>query len=205
MADIADRKTAERRRLWRASERDAGRCQHPELCLYRQSKCAEKIGPHEVVRTGEFIQIFRATGWNSPQPGPVAVHVTCSMRRMGLAGLDCPLARLCADEVVVPRGLDAVFAGDRDSRTPRSTLMPCACCVLSSNARVCQGWATRTAACEIGLGPFGRAPYVLIVYLVDACTTVNDKKSPAGRDPGLFAYVSSSVDAPHLPVSPGKT
>ena len=128
MADIADRKTAElEEALWRAS----GEGRWPMLC--DQSPCLhrmrEKIGRMKLYEPAEFIWTFLRDRLEfRPQPGPVAVHVTCSMRRMGLAGVIVALARLCADEVVVPEEV-------ADSRTPRSTPGPRANCGPSSNAR----------------------------------------------------------------------
>ena len=69
-------------------------------CLHRMH---EKIGRMKLYEPAEFIWTFLRDRLEfRPQPGPVAVHVTCSMRRMGLDGVIVALARLCADEVVVP-------------------------------------------------------------------------------------------------------
>ena len=172
MADIADRKTAElEEALWRASEE--GRW--PVLC--DQSPCLhrmrEKIGRMRLYEPAEFIWTFLRDRLEfRPQPGPVAVHVTCSMRRMGLDGVIVALARLCADEVVVPEEVGCCgFAGDRGFTHPEVNayaLRKLRPVVERSGVRV--GYSN-SRTCEIGLSARSGVPYVSIVYLVDACTT----------------------------------
>lgn len=171
MADIADRKTAElEEALWRASE--GGRW--PVLC--DQSPCLhrmrEKIGRMKLYEPAEFIWTFlRERLEFRPQPGPVAVHVTCSMRRMGLAGVIVSLVRLCAGEVVVPEEVGCCgFAGDRGFTHPEVNayalrkLRP-----VIERSGVKAGYSN-SRTCEIGLTAHAGVPYVSIVYLVDACT-----------------------------------
>lgn len=171
MADIADRKTAElEEALWRASE--GGRW--PVLC--DQSPCLhrmrEKIGRMKLYEPAEFIWNFLRDRLEfRPQPGPVAVHVTCSMRRMGLAGVIVSLAQLCAREVVVPEEVGCCgFAGDRGFTHPEVNayalrkLRP-----VVERAGVRVGYSN-SRTCEIGLTAHAGVPYVSIVYLVDACT-----------------------------------
>lgn len=171
MADIADRKTAElEEALWRASE--GGRW--PVLC--DQSPCLhrmrEKIGRMKLYEPAEFIWTFlRERLEFRPQPGPVAVHVTCSMRRMGLARMIVSLAQLCAREVVVPEEVGCCgFAGDRGFTHPEVNayaLRKLRLVVERAGVRV--GYSN-SRTCEIGLTAHAGVPYVSIVYLVDACT-----------------------------------
>ncbi len=172
MADIADRKTAElEEALWRASEE--GRW--PVLC--DQSPCLhrmrEKIGRMKLYEPAEFIWTFLRDRLEfRPLPGPVAVHVTCSMRRMGLAGVIVALARLCADEVVVPEEVGCCgFAGARGFTHPEVNawaLRKLRPVIERSGAKA--GYSN-SRTCEIGLSARSGVPYVSIVYLVDACTT----------------------------------
>ena len=177
MADIANRKTAElEEALWHASEE--GRW--PVLC--DQSPCLhrmrEKIGRMKLYEPAEFIWTFLRDRLEfQPQPGPVAVHVTCSMHRMGLAGVIVSLARLCVDEVVVPEEIGCCgFAGDRGFTHPEVNawalrkLRP-----VVERSGVKAGYSN-SRTCEIGLSARSGVPYVSIVYLVDACTT--GKQSP---------------------------
>ena len=171
MADIADRKTAElEEALWRASEE--GRW--PVLC--DQSPCLhrmrEKISRMKLYEPAEFIWTFlRERLEFRPQSGPVALHVTCSMRRMGLAGVIVSLARLCADEVVVPEEVGCCgFAGDRGFTHPEVNayaLRKLRPVIERSGVRI--GYSN-SRTCEIGLTAHAGVPYVSIVYLVDACT-----------------------------------
>ena len=172
MADIADRKTAElEEALWRAS----GEGRWPVLC--DQSPCLhrmrEKIGRMKLYEPAEFIWTFLRDRLEfRPQPGPVAVHVTCSMRRMGLDGVIVALARLCADEVVVPEEVGCCgFAGDRGFTHPEVNawaLRKLRPVIERSGAKA--GYSN-SRTCEIGLSARSGVPYVSIVYLVDACTT----------------------------------
>ena len=100
------------------------------------------------------------------------MHVTCSMRRMGLAGVIVSLARLCAAEVVVPEEVGCCgFAGDRGFTHPEVNawaLRKLRPVIERSGAKV--GYSN-SRTCEIGLSARSGVPYVSIVYLVDACTT----------------------------------
>ncbi len=172
MADVADRKTAElEEALWRTSEE--GRW--PVLC--DQSPCLhrmrEKIGRMKLYEPAEFIWTFLRDRLDfHARSEPVAVHVTCSMRRMGLSGVIVSLARLCADEVVVPEEVGCCgFAGDRGFTHPEVNawalrkLRP-----VVERSGVKAGYSN-SRTCEIGLSARSGVPYVSIVYLVDACTT----------------------------------
>ena len=177
MAEIADRKTAElEEALWRASE--GGRW--PVLC--DQSPCLhrmrEKIGRMKLYEPAEFIWTFLRDRLEfRPQATPVAVHVTCSMRRMGLADTIVSLARLCAPEVLVPEEVGCCgFAGDRGFTRPEVNayalrkLRP-----QVARAGIPVGYSN-SRTCEIGLTTHAGIPYVSIIYLVDACTAA--KKNP---------------------------
>lgn len=172
MADIADRKTAElEEALWKAS--DGGR--YPVLC--DQSPCLhrmrEKIRRMKLYEPAEFIWTFlRQRLEFHRRAETVALHITCSMRRMGLADTILALARLCAEQVVVPEEVGCCgFAGDRGFTHPEVNayalrkLRPAIEC---SGARI--GYSN-SRTCEIGLTTHSGIPYVSIVYLVDACTT----------------------------------
>ena len=50
---------------------------------------------------------------------PIAIHITCSMRKMGLEKTMIGLAKKCADTVFVPEALGCCgFAGDTGFTTP---------------------------------------------------------------------------------------
>jgi D-lactate dehydrogenase len=99
----------------------------------------------------------------------VALHITCSTRRMGLAGKAEILAKLCAEQVVIPTGIDCCgFAGDKGFTTPE--LNASALRSLKGQIEDCSEGYSTSLTCEIGLMHHGGKPYSSILYLVDqAC------------------------------------
>lgn len=102
--------------------------------------------------------------------GSIALHVTCSTRRMGLAQILETVARACADEVVIPPDIECCgFAGNKGFEVPE----------LNANAlrglrdylpeRVQRGYST-SLTCEIGLSEHSGRPYQSIAYLLDWCS-----------------------------------
>lgn len=119
MMDIADRKSKElEEALWKASEE--GR--YPVLC--DQSPCLhrmrETIRKMKLYEPAEFIYTFlRDRLVFTPTDEPVAIHITCSMRRMGLADTIINVAKLCSKNVFVPEEIGCCgFAGDRGFTHP---------------------------------------------------------------------------------------
>ena len=171
MMDIADRKSAElEEALWQASEQ--GR--YPVLCdqspcLHRMRQTIRKMKLYE---PAEFIYTFLKDRLTFiPTDRPVAVHITCSMRRMGLADTIVALARLCSTQVIVPEEVGCCgFAGDRGFTHPELNsyalrkLRP-----QLEAAGVKEGYSN-SRTCEIGLTVNGSIPYMSIAYLVDECT-----------------------------------
>ena len=101
-------------------------------------------------------------------PETVAIHPTCSLRKMGLAEKITAVARACADRVVVPEKIGCCgFAGDRGFSFPE----------LNSSAleglreEVLQQGATsgysNSRTCEIGLSLHSGLHYRSIMYLVE--------------------------------------
>ncbi len=145
-------------------------------CLQRMRK---KLDPRlKTFEPAEFIhdQLLDKLEFRR-EPGPVALHVTCSSSKLGLGGKLEALARRCAEQVVVPAGIGCCgFAGDRGFSHPElnaaalaglSTALPPGCTEGFSNSRTC----------EIGLSHHAARPYRSIVFLVDRCTT------PTGMSP----------------------
>ncbi|MDE6464698.1 MAG: (Fe-S)-binding protein, partial [Muribaculaceae bacterium] len=97
----------------------------------------------------------------------VAVHVTCSSRRMGLADKIVRLASMCATKVVVPAEVGCCgFAGDKGFTLPELNswglrkLRP-----ALEAAKATEGYSN-SRTCEIGLTTNGGIPYKSIAYLV---------------------------------------
>ena len=107
-----------------------------------------------------------------PTDTPVAVHVTCSMRLMGLKDVIIGLAKKCSTQVYVPEEIGCcAFAGDKGMTHPKLNayalrkLKP----YLQKHG-VKEGYSN-SRTCEIGLTTNGGITYRSIVYLVNACTT----------------------------------
>ena len=68
----------------------------------------------------EFIYTFLRDKLSfTPIDRPIAVHITCSMRKMGLADTIIALAQLCSTKVIVPEEVGCCgFAGDRGFTYP---------------------------------------------------------------------------------------
>lgn len=177
MLDIADSKSAElEAALWEASEQ--GR--YPVLCdqspcLHRMRATIQKMKLYE---PAEFIYTFLRDKLEFiPTNRPVAVHITCSMRKMGLSNTLISLAGLCSTQVLVPEEVGCCgFAGDKGFTRPelntyalrklRPQLEKAGISIGYSNSRTC----------EIGLATNTGIPYVSIAYLVDQCTRPRETK-----------------------------
>ncbi len=177
MLDIADRKTQElEAALWEASEQG----KYPVLCdqspcLHRMRTCITKMKLYEPV---EFIYTFLRNKLEFiPIERPIAVHITCSMRRMGLADMVVKLAHLCSTQVIVPEEVGCCgFAGDKGFTHP--TLNEYALRKLRpqiEEAGISIGYSN-SRTCEIGLETNTGIPYVSIAYLVDECTIPKNRE-----------------------------
>ena len=169
--DIADSKSTElEAALWEASEQ--GR--YPVLCdqspcLHRMRATIQKIKLYE---PAEFIYTFLRDKLEfTPTDRPIAIHITRSMRKMGLANILISLAKLCSTQVFIPEEVGCCgFAGDKGFTQPelntyalrklRPQLTKAGIGIGYSNSRTC----------EIGLATNTGIPYVSIAYLVDQCT-----------------------------------
>jgi len=178
MLDIANRKATElEAALWKASEYG----KYPVLCdqspcLHRMRETIKKVKLYE---PAEFIYTFlRDKLCFTPINKPVALHVTCSMRKMGLDEIIISLARLCSTKVIIPEEVGCCgFAGDRGFTHPELNsyaLRKLSPQIKESGAVI--GYSN-SRTCEIGLTTNSGIPYVSIAYLVDQCTKpMNNKK-----------------------------
>lgn len=171
MPDIADRKTRElEAALLKASE--GGR--YPVVC--DQSPCLHRMREHikslHLYEPAEFIHdILSPYLTFSPIDRPVAVHITCSSRRMGIADKIIGLASRCSNSVTVPAEVGCCgFAGDKGFTHPELNawgLRKLRPAIEKSGAK--EGYSN-SRTCEIGLTTNSGIPYKSIVYLVDECT-----------------------------------
>ncbi len=175
MPEVAEKKVRElEAALWEASAQG----EYPVLCdqspcLHRMRKCIQKMKLYE---PAEFIHLFLEDRLKfHPTDTPVAVHVTCSTRLMGLKDVIVGLAKKCSNNVYVPDEIGCcAFAGDKGFTHPKLNayalrkLKP-----FLQEHGVKEGYSN-SRTCEIGLSTNGGITYRSIVYLVNACTTPQD-------------------------------
>lgn len=168
MPDIADAKTAElETALALASE--GGKI--PVVC--DQSPCLHRMREHiksmHLFEPAEFILDYLVPHLDIKRlDRTVAVHVTCSSRRMGLASKIIKLAGMCASKVVVPAEVGCCgFAGDKGFTVPELNawglrkLRP-----AIEDAGATEGYSN-SRTCEIGLTTNSGIAYKSIAYLVE--------------------------------------
>ena len=168
LPDAADRKSAElQKALLDASENG----KWPVLC--DQSPCLhrmrEKIKGVDMFEPAEFIERSVLEKVRIvPIDEPVAVHITCSTRKMGLADSVIRVAKACSRNVFVPEEIGCcAFAGDKGFTHPG--LNAWALRKLRGQiekAGVVHGYSN-SRTCEIGLTTNSGVPYSGIAGLVN--------------------------------------
>ncbi len=172
MPHIADEKTAELNgALWIASQA----CKYPVLCdqspcLYRMKHKIKNIRLYE---PAEFIEKFLVSRLNfHPTDEPVALHITCTMRKMHLENEIRRLAERCSKNVFIPAEVGCCgFAGDKGFTRPEINAYALRKLRPQLEAAGIKTGYSNSRTCEIGLMSNGGIPYMSLVYLVDACTT----------------------------------
>lgn len=107
----------------------------------------------------------------TPVEQPVAVHVTCSMKKMGLADKLIGLAQRCSSNVLVPEEVGCCgFAGDKGFTNPEVNSYALRKLKPQIDAKGIKVGYSNSRTCEIGLTTNTGIPYASIVYLVDKCT-----------------------------------
>jgi D-lactate dehydrogenase len=171
MPEVAEKKVKElEAALLEASEQ--GR--YPVLCdqspcLHRMRKCISSMHLYE---PAEFISSFLVDRLQFRQVDtPVAVHVTCSTRLMGLTDTIVSLARRCSSNVYVPEDIGCcAYAGDKGMTNPELNAYALRKLRPALQERgVVEGYSN-SRTCEIGLSTNGGVTYRSIVYLVNKCT-----------------------------------
>jgi D-lactate dehydrogenase len=167
--EIADRKSTElEQALLQVSEN--GRL--PILCdtspcLYRMRRVmGDALKLYEPV---EFIHTFLLDRLQlAKKPQTVAVHPTCSTKKMGLQDLLLEVAGLCAEKVVMPPEVNCCgFAGDKGFTLPELNshgLRKAEPVIRESGATA--GYSN-SRTCEIGCAAHTGIPYMSIMYLVE--------------------------------------
>lgn len=106
-----------------------------------------------------------------PLPETIAVHVTCSLRKAGLASALIDVASACADKVIAPPGVTCCgFAGDKGFSQPE--LNDHALRHLNESLPDdCREGYSSSRTCEIGLAAHSGRRYRSILHLVDAASS----------------------------------
>ena len=172
LPEIAGRKVRQLEdALWEAS------CEglYPVLC--DQSPCLHRMRQHirkmHLYEPVEFILKFLAGRLEfHPVDEPVAVHVTCSMRLMGLGDSLVELAKMCSSRVTLPDGVGCcAFAGDKGMTHPELNAWALRKLRPVIEAEGIREGFSNSRTCEIGLSHHGGVPYRSIIYLVNRVTT----------------------------------
>ncbi len=109
-----------------------------------------------------------------PTDTPVAVHVTCSTRLMGLKDSLIELARKCSNNVYVPEEIGCcAYAGDKGMTHPEVNAYALRKLKQALKEHGIKEGYSNSRTCEIGLSTNGGVTYRSIVYLVNACTTAS--------------------------------
>jgi D-lactate dehydrogenase len=172
MEEEAGRKSAElAAALWKASKAGS----YPVLCdqspcLYRMRRSIPHLKLYEPV---EFIHTFLLDRLRfTPITEPIAIHITCSMRKMGLENMVLSLAQHCATRVIIPEETGCCgFAGDKGFTCPEVNAYALRKLRPQIEKGGIQTGYSNSRTCEIGLTTHSGIPYLSLVYLVDKCTT----------------------------------
>ncbi|WP_415901945.1 FAD-binding and (Fe-S)-binding domain-containing protein [Neptuniibacter sp. QD29_5] len=118
----------------------------------------------------DFIHTFMMDKLDfNPVDDKVALHITCSARRLGLDQKIVEVMNACSTNVVVPDQIICCgFAGDKGFTTPE--LNESALHTLADQVVGCSSGYSTSRTCEIGLSHHSGIDYQSIVYLVDQCT-----------------------------------
>jgi len=155
--------------LWIASSE--GR--YPVLC--DTSPCTQRLlekseRPLVITEPVKFISDFLLPHLvNKKKVDHMALHITCSSRKMGLESAMKQLASACAHKVFLPEDKGCCgFAGDKGFTRPELNASALERLEDSLPTQCTQGYSN-SRTCEIGLSLHSGISYQSIVYLVDEC------------------------------------
>ncbi len=103
----------------------------------------------------------------TPTQAPIALHITCSSQKMGIANDLRQVAHACAGEVIEPEGIECCgFAGDKGMTVPE--LNASALSTLKSQIpKNCTTGYSNSRTCEIGLSQHSGIDYQSLLCLLD--------------------------------------
>ena len=161
-------------KLERALLKASDNGKYPVMC--DQSPCLHRMRNHiksmKLYEPAEFISVYLAPHLEfTPTDEPVAIHVTCSSRHMGLAPVIVELASRCSTNVVVPAEVGCCgFAGDKGFNVPELNRWALRKLRPAIEAAGVKAGYSNSRTCEIGLTYNSGVSYKSIAYLVDAQT-----------------------------------
>ncbi|MBR2419437.1 MAG: (Fe-S)-binding protein, partial [Rikenellaceae bacterium] len=167
----ADEKSAELEAALRKASNDG---EYPIVCdqspcLYRMKSVMKGLKLYE---PAEFIVEHCAERLTfKPVDEQIALHYTCSMRKMGKTDYLMRLAQMCTSGAMVPEEVGCCgFAGDRGFNYPEVNAYALRKLRPQVEAKGIKAGYSNSRTCEIGLATNSGIPYSSIVYLVDRCT-----------------------------------
>ncbi|MBR4653161.1 MAG: FAD-binding oxidoreductase [Kiritimatiellae bacterium] len=183
MPEVADRKAAELGAALREASEN-GRwpvvCDQSP-CLYRMRHTIKDMHLYEPF---EFIEKFVLDRVDiEPVDACVAIHPTCSMRKMGLIPSMLKVAKACARKVALPEDVGCcAFAGDKGFTDPKMN----AWALRKLRGRIVEAGATEgysnSRTCEIGLTLHSGIPYSGIAVLVNRVAKAKGGAGAAAPD-----------------------
>ncbi len=160
-------------------------------CLYQMREMAFGNGLR-LFEPVEFIQKFLLGKLKFNRLSEmVAIHATCSIKKMGLDEKLKELAELCAEKVIVADIGCCGFAGDVGLTTPELAASALGHLKEFLPSGCEKGYST-SRTCEIGLSLHSGISYQSIAYLVDQCT---EAVNPS-EEMSLSAALDSLGNAP---------
>jgi D-lactate dehydrogenase len=138
------------------------------------SPCAQRLksvaaGRLTLLDIAEFLHDHVLPNVDIPDriTSPIALHLTCSTRRMGLDAMLTAVAQACAEHVVVPADIGCcAFAGDKGFARPEMNAH--ALRSLAPAVKNCTAGYSTSRTCEIGLSLHGGLTYRSVADLVDS-------------------------------------
>lgn len=171
LKDVADTKLSQVENAFREASRNGELpiVSDTSPCSYRMKQnLPEHLRPLDII---EFIhdRLLDRLRFDKTAE-PIALHLTCSGRKMGLETKLRTIAGACAETAVAPENVGCCgWAGDKGMTTPELNAHALRT-LKSSLPDGCASGYSNSRTCEIGLSMHAEIPYRSIVYLVDRCT-----------------------------------
>lgn len=171
LLNIANRKTAE---LETSLRKASNMGEYPVLC--DQSPCLHRMQKNiltmKLYEPAEFIYLFLRDRLKFKQmDAPIALHLTCSTRLMGVDKILVELAKMCSSSIFIPEEIGCCgFAGDKGFTYPEVNAYALRKLRPQIEEKQIKIGYSNSRTCEIGLTTNSGIPYVSIVYLVNQCT-----------------------------------